>query len=185
MALPEKRARFVEEYPVDLNATQAAIRAGLEMKACPPLKGYYTYFLIDSRNGRIFYVGKGKGGRMYQHLTRWLAGTEQNAAKAERISEILADGGGINYAVFSQHGSDEDAAYETERLLIEALQPYGLTNLKPGQLTDRRRGQLLARAALRRIVPFDQYARRHTLSNVDIWLYWTTVFGLKREAGFG
>ena len=32
MALNEKKNRFVEEYPVDLNATQAAIRAGYSKK---------------------------------------------------------------------------------------------------------------------------------------------------------
>jgi phage terminase small subunit len=33
MSLPAKRARFCEEYLVDLNATQAAIRAGYNAKS--------------------------------------------------------------------------------------------------------------------------------------------------------
>ena len=32
MALTEKQKRFVEEYLIDLNATQAAIRAGYSVK---------------------------------------------------------------------------------------------------------------------------------------------------------
>ena len=37
--LPDKQARFVEEYLVDLNATQAAIRAGYREKAAAEI-GY-------------------------------------------------------------------------------------------------------------------------------------------------
>ena len=29
---------------------------------------YYVYRLIDPRNGQTFYVGKGKGNRLYAHI---------------------------------------------------------------------------------------------------------------------
>lgn len=29
--------------------------------------GYYVYRLVDPRNGQTFYVGKGKGNRIFAH----------------------------------------------------------------------------------------------------------------------
>ena len=34
--------------------------------------GYYVYRLIDPRNGQTFYVGKGKGNRVFSHAKQQL-----------------------------------------------------------------------------------------------------------------
>jgi hypothetical protein len=48
---------------------------------------YYVYLLIDPRDGKVFYVGKGKGERCLQHSSK-----DDGAAKASKIAEIEAAG---------------------------------------------------------------------------------------------
>ncbi len=42
---------------------------------------YYVYELIDPRNSKIFYVGKGKEKRMYSHISRVKNGKIPNKNK--------------------------------------------------------------------------------------------------------
>ena len=94
--LTPKQQKFVEEYLVDLNATQAAIRAGYLLTKCGKEVGYYVYLLTDSRNGEIFYVGKGKGKRYTHHEREWRTNNRiDNAKKCQRIGEIKQGGGSI------------------------------------------------------------------------------------------
>ncbi|MHB0857891.1 MAG: hypothetical protein ACYC5M_10005 [Anaerolineae bacterium] len=49
--------------------------------------GSYVYVYIDPRDHEPFYVGKGKGERMYTHLK-----DPSESAKAARIAGIQAEG---------------------------------------------------------------------------------------------
>lgn len=40
--------------------------------------GYYVYRLIDPRNGQTFYVGKGKGNRVFDHVNDALKDEEND-----------------------------------------------------------------------------------------------------------
>lgn len=92
---------------------------------------HYVYRLIDPRNGETFYVGKGKGNRLFQHMKGALSADEfdESNDKMRRIREILAAGLKVIHVVH-RHGMDEKTAIEVESALIDAYP--GMTNLIGG-----------------------------------------------------
>jgi hypothetical protein len=90
----------------------------------------YVYRLIDPRNGETFYVGKGQGNRVFDHIRNEpsLAGDEL-ANKTKRIREIRLAGFDVAH-VIHRHGMDNKTAIEVEAALIDAYP--GLTNIAGG-----------------------------------------------------
>lgn len=90
----------------------------------------YVYRLIDPRNGETFYVGKGKGNRVFSHI-RAEEGLEGDGIdnKLKRIREIRLAGFEVSH-VIHRHGMDEATALEVEAALIDAYP--GLTNIVVG-----------------------------------------------------
>jgi hypothetical protein len=86
----------------------------------------YVYRLIDPRNGETFYVGKGKGNRVFAHI-RADPGIEGDDLdpKLKRIRAIRLAGFEVGH-VIHRHGMDEATAFEVEAALIDAYP--GLTN---------------------------------------------------------
>lgn len=84
----------------------------------------YVYRLIDPRNGETFYVGKGKGNRVFAHIRSELH-DDDLGNKLKRIRDIQLTGFEVAH-VIHRHGMDEDAAFEVEAALIDAYP--GLTN---------------------------------------------------------
>ncbi len=81
---------------------------------------YYVYRLIDPRNGETFYVGKGKGNRVFTHVKGELDAEEDVLTeKLQRIREIRLDGFEVAH-VIHRHGMDEATALEVEAGLIDA-----------------------------------------------------------------
>ncbi len=98
---------------------------------------YYVYRLIDPRNGETFYVGKGKGQRIFDHVKGDIKVDEQSAAnpKLNRIHKIQALGMNVEH-VIHRHGMEEDMAKEVEAALMDAYP--GLVNRIAGTgSTDR------------------------------------------------
>ncbi|WP_298267323.1 hypothetical protein [Geobacter sp.] len=88
----------------------------------------YVYRLIDPRNGETFYVGKGKGDRVFSHIRGDLNG-DALSDKLSRIRNIQLAGFEVAH-VIHRHGMDDDAAFEVEAALIDAYP--GLTNIVGG-----------------------------------------------------
>jgi len=97
---------------------------------------YYVYRLVDPRTGLTFYVGKGKGNRVFDHAAGILKfnsssvdGEDELSAKMKQIADIHA----VNLDVITiihRHGMDEKTAFEVEGALIDAYP--GLTNIQNG-----------------------------------------------------
>ncbi len=79
--------------------------------------GYYVYRLVDRRNDETFYVGKGKGGRILQHVTDARSSAIESR-KLNRIREIEAGGSSVSFLIH-RHGLTEKEAFEVEAALID------------------------------------------------------------------
>lgn len=96
--------------------------------------GNYVYRLIDPRNGETFYVGKGKGNRIFEHANaefKTLENEEDDTAslKIERIREIKSAHLSVLH-VIHRHDIPDAAIFEVEAALIDAFS--GLSNIQGG-----------------------------------------------------
>lgn len=92
--------------------------------------GYYVYFLRDPSNQEVFYVGKGTGNRVFNHVECALA--EATASdKLERIRAIVTSGKSVEHFVL-RHGLTESVAFEVEAAVIDFVGIHNLSNLQGG-----------------------------------------------------
>lgn len=90
---------------------------------------FYVYELIDPRDSKAFYIGKGQKSRVTQHEAEAKKG--KRSSKCDRIRDIWAAGLEIERRIVERF-DDEMAAYELEHKLV-AEYPIGqLTNVIPG-----------------------------------------------------
>lgn len=98
---------------------------------------YYVYRLIDPRNGETFYVGKGKGDRVFQHANGSTKLLEAGITdpKLERIRQINNSSGLEVQTIIHRHGiQDEKTALLVEAAVMDCYP--GLTNRVEGHGTD-------------------------------------------------
>ncbi len=81
---------------------------------------YYVYRLIDPRNGETFYVGKGKGNRVFNHAQGEIDKNDDTLSeKLKRIYDIKNAGFQVAH-VIHRHGLDEPTAFHVEAALMDA-----------------------------------------------------------------
>ena len=80
---------------------------------------YYVYALVDPRDNRIFYIGKGKGNRVFQHAKDSL-NEDYQSLKLDIIRSILSEGKEVGLYIL-RHNLDEETAYIVESVLIDML----------------------------------------------------------------
>ena len=105
--------------------------------------GYYVYRLVDPRNGETFYVGKGKGNRVFNHVDWAKKGLDSfkinekeedaQSLKIQRIQDILYEGLEVIH-IIHRWGMTETEALLVESALMDAYP--GLTNIQGGYHCD-------------------------------------------------
>ena len=107
--------------------------------------GFYVYKLIDPRNGQVFYVGKGRGNRIFDHIDE----AKQNNSNANSVSDDNDDEISLKIkqireilnlsldviCIIVRWGLDDETALEVEAALIDIIP--GLTNIQDGHNSDR------------------------------------------------
>ncbi len=129
---------------------------------------FYVYCLIDPRNGRVFYVGKGQGFRAWAHEKAVKAGKTSNKVKSKVISEILGAGLSVGVTIVSRH-SCELEAYKAEEQQIAHIGLDKLTNCNRGghgSFSDRRYPTMLADLK----VCADAMKLLHSMGDASDWI---------------
>lgn len=85
--------------------------------------GYYVYLYSDPRDGKPFYVGKGRGARLLTHLS-----AEMASKKLTKIRDILSAGYEPRIDILAHALKDEETAFRVEAAVIDALGLDQLTN---------------------------------------------------------
>lgn len=109
----------------------------MDIKEFPPgvmeHLGWYVYRLIDPRDGSTFYLGKGKGNRVFAHMLGEVAAVDDDellSNKLKQLREIRLAGLKVIHVIHRHGMADEKTAYEVEAALIDAYP--GLTNIMSG-----------------------------------------------------
>lgn len=93
----------------------------IKIPGCP-----YVYTLADP-GGVVFYIGKGRNKRLYQH--EMAAKRGKPGEKNDRIRAIIESGGKIQYQIISIHKTDMEACLAE----VKAIAAHdNLTNLTKG-----------------------------------------------------
>jgi len=90
---------------------------------------YYVYALVCPLTEKPFYIGKGKGRRMFKHQKDVNDGDFSNPYKAQHIRDLNNQGHQIKYEILFYSTSERDC-YKKESDLIKTTP--GLTNIVHG-----------------------------------------------------
>ncbi len=82
--------------------------------------GFYVYALRDPRDGTVFYVGKGKQNRWFEHINEAHGKSTDTHLKLDKIREIESAGHRVDAFIIRFGIPNEKMAYEVEASVIHA-----------------------------------------------------------------
>lgn len=89
-------------------------------KAIDALNGFYVYALVDPRDNKVFYIGKGTGNRVFAHEIESNKSSNAEKKKLQKIREIENEGAKVKRLIINW-GLSEDEAFIAEATLINLL----------------------------------------------------------------
>jgi len=95
---------------------------------------WYVYALIDQRDAKPFYIGKGRGNRVNHHELDAKRGCGH--PKSERIRDIWQAGADYERRVCKEFPLEADALRYEKRLIFR-IGLHNLTNIKPGRVAPK------------------------------------------------
>jgi hypothetical protein len=133
---------------------------------------FFVYDLIDPRDGRTFYVGKGVRDRPQHHTAQARKGHKSD--KCDLIREILASGRSVRVEIVARFADEDEAfAFEAERIASIGLD--NLTNVLPGGrggsaggLSDDDKFPLVAAKAMGLLLGLAQQGKRVSWGGMDV-----------------
>ena len=69
---------------------------------------YYVYALVYPRDRKIFYIGKGKGNRIFQHAEAALVENTSDL-KLDTIRSIISEGEKVEHYIVRHHLEEKEA----------------------------------------------------------------------------
>lgn len=87
---------------------------------CTEELDYYVYALVDPRTDKVFYIGKGRGNRVFEHCNFAIKNEDAESLKLNLIREIIAKGHTVRHYIL-RHKLTEKESLIVESALIDFL----------------------------------------------------------------
>lgn len=177
-----QQERFAQLLAHGVPVIEAAKDVGIQFSQGSRVEGFGVYFLSDPRDGVVFYVGKGKRRRPWDHEKECRRGQIRNTCKYNAIRDILRAGFRPVIHIVADN-LIERKAQSLEMFFIRAIGRSRLTNWNTGSsaVVGSFNTFNVADGLLRRVKSFGSWLRETPRSRAEIDIFLFVVRGLRKS----